>query len=638
MAAFLNWSNEGAQTLANSLSNLGQSFGQAIEKQGKLQSAQSMGQKIASNDLNGAMQDAFNSGDVDLGLKLYKQADEQKWLSELSPQLSGNNTTLSPLTSPATTSGAPLDLPSSNQARGDRNNNPGNIIDSKYTQNLPGYVGGDGKFAQFATPQAGFNAQVGLIDKYNQQGINTVAGIVSKWAPQSENGASTQNYIATVAKDLNVDPNQPLDLTDKNLQATLARSMAGVELGHKYEIPTGAIGGYGGQPSQTIQTAQNNPSLSGNPGVANDGTPAPAGSGQKFPFGASSWQDVGIKTSKILANPGFSRAPASFQEQVKLANQQAVQWMQLENSNANLPANKLTAETAARRELGVKMGLKDKELDSFALTGDIGKLDSTFQKGMSEASAKRWSGVIAEGDKARNASADIEKLAELNKSIGTDNNLAGLRSYIADLTGVALGDNISDIQVFSSLIDKLAPQMHVPGSGASSDLDVKGMKQSLPSLMKTPEGRAEIIKQMQGLNQYTIDRSIIAERLDNQEISQSQAAKLIRGLRATDYVKTGGRPEGVASMFVDDAAIPRANPMPEGKPMVHRRDQPQQTQQQPKQQQPQNQTQNPKQDKPLNTLPASELAKARQAIGSGQKTYAQVKSWLESNGFNAEGL
>ena len=43
-------------------------------------------------------------------------------------------------------------------ARGMKNNNPGNLEDNAWTQSLPGYVGTDGRFAQFATPQAGMAA------------------------------------------------------------------------------------------------------------------------------------------------------------------------------------------------------------------------------------------------------------------------------------------------------------------------------------------------------------------------------------------------------------------------------------------------------------------------------------------------
>jgi hypothetical protein len=89
-----------------------------------------------------------------------------------------------------------------------RNNNPGNL--------MPG-----GKMATFPSMSAGIQAASSNLDAYAKQGINTVAGIVSKWAPQYNDQGQQINdtpaYIAHVSQMLNVQPNQPLNLADPNV-------------------------------------------------------------------------------------------------------------------------------------------------------------------------------------------------------------------------------------------------------------------------------------------------------------------------------------------------------------------------------------------------------------------------------------
>ncbi len=80
-----------------------------------------------------------------------------------------------------------------------RNNNPGAL--------MPG-----GKLAQYPDMQSGVAALDQNLQSYAKQGINTLSGVISKWAPPNEN--NTQAYIADAAKRLGIDPNQKIDLTN----------------------------------------------------------------------------------------------------------------------------------------------------------------------------------------------------------------------------------------------------------------------------------------------------------------------------------------------------------------------------------------------------------------------------------------
>lgn len=116
-----------------------------------------------------------------------------------------------------------------NIPRGIRNNNPGNIV--KTPQAWNGEIqGNDNKFKTFASPQAGINAVGTLLNKYYAQGKNTIADIIRTYAPPSEN--NTIGYIRDVAKKLNVNPLQKLNLSDPMVKGALVKAIIEHENGH----------------------------------------------------------------------------------------------------------------------------------------------------------------------------------------------------------------------------------------------------------------------------------------------------------------------------------------------------------------------------------------------------------------------
>jgi hypothetical protein len=127
---------------------------------------------------------------------------------------------------------APVTAPAGTRAtlrpsRGVRNNNPGNIEFGPFAQQM-GAVGTDGRFAIFPTPEAGAQAAEALLVSYMGRGVNTVQGIIDRWAPPSEatNAQNRAVYIQSVANSLGVRPDQPL--MPQHIQG-LARAMFNVE-------------------------------------------------------------------------------------------------------------------------------------------------------------------------------------------------------------------------------------------------------------------------------------------------------------------------------------------------------------------------------------------------------------------------
>ena len=92
-------------------------------------------------------------------------------------------------------------------SRGLRNNNPGNIKYGKWAVSH-GAVGRDGPFAVFPDMATGQAAMSALLNGYYAGGKQTISGIVSKWAPGSEN--NTAGYIASVSKQTGIGANDHL--------------------------------------------------------------------------------------------------------------------------------------------------------------------------------------------------------------------------------------------------------------------------------------------------------------------------------------------------------------------------------------------------------------------------------------------
>ena len=107
---------------------------------------------------------------------------------------------------------------------GARNLNPLNLKDT------------DGNFRQFSSIDEGFAAaEAQLMRYYEGKGVagrprRTVADIISKWAPPSDNN-DTRGYIDMVSKELGVAPNQEINLRDPVIRQALVQAMARKETG-----------------------------------------------------------------------------------------------------------------------------------------------------------------------------------------------------------------------------------------------------------------------------------------------------------------------------------------------------------------------------------------------------------------------
>ncbi len=114
-------------------------------------------------------------------------------------------------------------LKGNKNARGIRNNNPGNLEFSK-TNPWVGQTGDDGRFAKFETPEHGIRALGRNLLSYQRQGIDTVSDIINRWAPPSDNN-NTDAYIKAVCAQLGVTPDQQLDASNPDTLKALCAAI-----------------------------------------------------------------------------------------------------------------------------------------------------------------------------------------------------------------------------------------------------------------------------------------------------------------------------------------------------------------------------------------------------------------------------
>lgn len=105
--------------------------------------------------------------------------------------------------------------------RGERNNNPGNV------RHVPGVVWNgqtpeqrDNAFVQFTDPVYGIRAIVRILRAYENQGIQTLADAIDRWAPPNENNSGA--YVEAVCKDCNRNPDQLVSLNSIMPQLVVA--------------------------------------------------------------------------------------------------------------------------------------------------------------------------------------------------------------------------------------------------------------------------------------------------------------------------------------------------------------------------------------------------------------------------------
>lgn len=117
--------------------------------------------------------------------------------------------------------------------RGIRNNNPGNIEwnpNNNWKGLNPLSQSIDSRFCVFTEPEWGIRALMKILKNYQvKYGLKTVTEIINRWAPSNEN--NTTAYIKHVCREMEVEPDEELNLSDKDTMIKLARGICKHENG-----------------------------------------------------------------------------------------------------------------------------------------------------------------------------------------------------------------------------------------------------------------------------------------------------------------------------------------------------------------------------------------------------------------------
>lgn len=121
--------------------------------------------------------------------------------------------------------------------RGMRNNNPGNITRgaTAWKGKVPHAQSTDNAFEQFETYPYGIRAMIKNIMSYNRdRGIDTLRGVISTWAPSTEN--DTAAYIRFVEARTGIRGDAKMNFDQTTLRAVVI-AMAAMENGREAITP-----------------------------------------------------------------------------------------------------------------------------------------------------------------------------------------------------------------------------------------------------------------------------------------------------------------------------------------------------------------------------------------------------------------
>lgn len=404
----------------------------------------------------------------------YDQRQSALKLSEAFGGQFGGQPQAQPVNSPGIESGPDQRLP-----RGLRNNNPLNIEAGAFTQSQPGFAGSDGRFARFQTQEQGLGAANALLDTYqNKHGLNTVAGIIGRWAPAGEN--DTRGYITSVAGRMGVDPNQPLRPEQRQ---TLIKAMAQFENGRPLPPGASAVAPVGGAPTTSSPPQAATPW----PAAPQNGNPT----APQATLGGKSMDQWLPMMMKIATHPD---APPEVQKV-------AIEFVKGAQAEAGL-----TKEQKEYRGY-VQQGGKDDftTWDRKNRTASATLINTA--EGLEGAQMKARIDVdkAAIGEHAKKVIAGRSALPILDQIVSIANKTPGgwagaasptLAKAISGL-GIPVPEGISNAELMISLNRQLVPGVRDPG--AASNLEQNMYMQALPALSQSPEARLKIAGMMRSM-------------------------------------------------------------------------------------------------------------------------------------------
>lgn len=485
------------------------------QQQGDRRAVRQAGTALGGGNYEEAAKLLFNSGKLDAGLTLLKMSQEQKNSSQFNDGISrlyggkGGGSPLTQLMAPAPQAlvsnkvyandeSSPLDPPSGK----DRDLTIRTILAEAGNQGPVGQQAVAGVIRNRAVAgNFGGDTPTGVVTSPNQfEPWNTATGR-GKMAAIDPN--SPQYQAAAGALDRAYAGEDPTGgathFYSPKTQAALGRSAPKWDNGAGLDIGDHRFFGGSGSPQVTAGASPTEVSAQSRPG-------GPA-SGQKAMF-----------LIQALSSPNVS---AGQKEVAKL--------LLAEEIKVNPEIQKLEA---FRKDPGLmQLAIELKKAGSTNISIDQ-KGEAKFDEEFGKKQADRWNKYIESADSAERKLVDIGTLRQISQRMGSQGSAADVKEAIGPFAE-ALGVNIeglSDIQAYSSIIQRLAPQQRAPGSGSTSDIEFKGFLRSMPMLSQHPAAREVTLNTMEALARDEVSRGEIATKLATGEIKRGEAEKMMRSL------------------------------------------------------------------------------------------------------------
>lgn len=368
--------------------------------------------------------------------------------------------------------------------RGYRNNNPLNIEDGPFARSIPGYAGSDGRFARFNAFGDGETAADQLLQVYGRKhGINTINGVINRWAPPSD-GNDVGSYSNFVAQAMGFAPDQSFDMADPEKRTALARAMADFENGKGTRPNASSVQRTDSLKTEVTPTADAPMSM-----------PAAAGGG-----GGDPWSQIG----RSLVGAGSALASATNPEG---SAAMARLYAQMGDSDGAYSIH-FDPTSGQLFRLDKKTG---------AITSTQGAKPKPQPTEYDKADAKAWSDrnqeLIASGQKARDRLQTVQQMRQLvdhpDVVQGAIGPVTNTFKNIANSLGFKV-DGLAETQYLDALAKQGALMLRDPSTGAGmpgalSDADRKFLEQASVSLGNSREGNKLLIDYMERLHKRAIE-------------------------------------------------------------------------------------------------------------------------------------
>lgn len=176
-----------------------------------------------------------------------------------------------------------------------------------------------------------------------------------------------------------------------------------------------------------------------------------------------------------------------------------------------------------------------------------------FAEEAAKQAAERYSTIIKHGDTQPTIVFDLLRMQELSDAIGNPNAYNSfVQKYGGWMKSVGINPSVMpNLEQFSALISKMAPNLRPPGSGATSDFDLQQYINSLPQFMQTAEGRKAIINHQRAVATYAMQQKSIAQQVMLGNLTREQGEARLNALPDPHAIwkQMTGRTEGGPKNF-----------------------------------------------------------------------------------------